>query len=109
MIHSARHEEPQNVAVQVTLPGLHSKQFGGYRKLSTKSLIPLPNAQKYVRRLEAIIGTEVILFSVGPRREQTIVLKNLLTKGIRHHFPPLYLYFFLKKRLMALPPDFGSK
>jgi len=33
-------------------------------------------AQKYVRRIEAVIGTEIILVSVGPGREQTILLKN---------------------------------
>jgi adenylosuccinate synthase len=33
-------------------------------------------AQKYVRRLEDIVQTEVILVSVGPGREQTILLKN---------------------------------
>jgi adenylosuccinate synthase len=32
--------------------------------------------QKYVRRIEEIIGTEIILLSVGPGREQTIVLRN---------------------------------
>lgn len=46
--------------------------ISGARKLSE-----LPkNAQKYVRRLEEMIGTEVILVSVGPDREQTIMLKN---------------------------------
>ncbi len=34
------------------------------------------NAQKYVRRIEQAIGTEIILVSVGPGREQTILLKN---------------------------------
>jgi len=34
------------------------------------------SAQKYVRRIEEVIGTEIILVSVGPGREQTIVLKN---------------------------------
>ena len=34
------------------------------------------NAQRYVRRLEEIVETEVILVSVGPGREQTILLKN---------------------------------
>jgi adenylosuccinate synthase len=34
------------------------------------------SAQKYVRRLEDIIDTEIILVSVGPGREQTILLKN---------------------------------
>jgi adenylosuccinate synthase len=33
-------------------------------------------AQKYVRRLEEIIGIEIILVSVGPGRDQTILLKN---------------------------------
>ena len=34
------------------------------------------NAQKYVHRIEKILETEVIIVSVGPGREQTIVLKN---------------------------------
>ncbi|MGE5305546.1 MAG: adenylosuccinate synthase [Alphaproteobacteria bacterium] len=34
------------------------------------------NARKYVRRIEAIVQTEIILVSVGPGREQTILLKN---------------------------------
>jgi len=33
-------------------------------------------AQKYVRRLEQLVKTEIILVSVGPGREQTILLKN---------------------------------
>ena len=32
-------------------------------------------AQKYVRRLEEIVETEIILVSVGPDRDQTILLK----------------------------------
>ncbi|HYY23986.1 MAG TPA: adenylosuccinate synthetase, partial [Candidatus Udaeobacter sp.] len=44
----------------------------GFRKFSD-----LPaNAQKYVRRIEEILQTEVILVSVGPGREQTVLLKN---------------------------------
>jgi adenylosuccinate synthase len=44
----------------------------GVRKFSD-----LPaNAQKYVRRIEEILQTEVILVSVGPGREQTVLLKN---------------------------------
>jgi adenylosuccinate synthase len=37
-------------------------------------------AQKYVRRIEQVIGTEIILVSVGPGREQTILLKNPFEK-----------------------------
>jgi len=33
-------------------------------------------AQKYVRRIEEILETEIIVVSVGPGREQTILLKN---------------------------------
>jgi adenylosuccinate synthase len=40
-------------------------------------LADLPtNAQRYVRRLEEILQTEMVLISVGPDREQTIMLKN---------------------------------
>jgi adenylosuccinate synthase len=39
------------------------------------SALPV-HAQKYVRRLEELVKTEIILVSVGPGREQTILLKN---------------------------------
>jgi adenylosuccinate synthase len=46
--------------------------ISGARKLSD-----LPgNAQKYIRRLEEILQTEMVLISVGPGREQTIMLKD---------------------------------
>ena len=42
-----------------------------------KKLSDLPtNARRYVHRLEEIIETEMILVSVGPGREETIMLKN---------------------------------
>jgi adenylosuccinate synthase len=37
--------------------------------------LPL-TARNYVKRIEAVIGSEIILVSVGPGREQTILLKN---------------------------------
>src|SRR5262245_34215947 len=44
---------------------------------NARKLDDLPkSAQKYVRRIEEVIGTEIILVSVGPGREQTILLKN---------------------------------
>jgi adenylosuccinate synthase len=39
-----------------------------------------PSAQRYVRRIEKIIDTEIMLVSVGPGREQTILLKNPFDK-----------------------------
>jgi adenylosuccinate synthase len=48
------------------------KPLTGVRKFSD-----LPaNAQKYVRRIEEVLETQVILVSVGPGREQTVMLKN---------------------------------
>ena len=42
-----------------------------------KSFAALPeNAQKYVRRLEVLMGCEIVMVSVGPRRDETISLRN---------------------------------
>jgi adenylosuccinate synthase len=43
----------------------------------TRRVSDLPvNAQRYIRRLEEIVETEVILISVGSERNETIFLKN---------------------------------
>jgi len=34
------------------------------------------NARKYVRRLEELAGCPIVMVSVGPRRDQTIILRN---------------------------------
>jgi adenylosuccinate synthase len=42
-----------------------------------KSFADLPEtAQKYVRRLEELAGCQIVMVSVGPRRDQTITLRN---------------------------------
>jgi adenylosuccinate synthase len=42
-----------------------------------RSFADLPvNAQKYVKRLEALVGCEIVMVSVGPRRDETIALRN---------------------------------
>lgn len=44
---------------------------------SARKLADLPiNAQRYIRRLEEILETEMVLASVGPSREQTIMFKD---------------------------------
>jgi adenylosuccinate synthase len=49
-----------------------SAPLGAVRRFSD-----LPKAaQQYVRRIEEVIATEIILVSVGPGREQTVLLKN---------------------------------
>ena len=49
-----------------------SEALTGARKFSE---LPAP-AQRYVQRIEEIVDTEIILVSVGPGREQTILLRN---------------------------------
>jgi adenylosuccinate synthase len=42
-----------------------------------KTFADLPeNARNYVKRLEALIGCEIVMVSVGPRRDETISLRN---------------------------------
>ena len=36
------------------------------------------NARKYVKRLEKLIGCPFHIISIGPRREQSIVIKNVI-------------------------------
>ncbi|MBJ6726720.1 adenylosuccinate synthase [Geomesophilobacter sediminis] len=42
-----------------------------------RTMAELPeNARKYVARIEELAGTEVVMVSVGPRRDETILLRN---------------------------------
>lgn len=44
---------------------------------AARSFADLPEkAQKYVKRLEELAGCAIVMVSVGPRRDQTIMLKN---------------------------------
>jgi len=44
---------------------------------AVKSFAGLPeNARKYVMRLEELMGCEIVMVSVGPRRDETISLRN---------------------------------
>jgi len=44
---------------------------------AAKSFDELPaNARAYVRRLEELAGCQIVMVSVGPRRDQTITLRN---------------------------------
>ena len=45
---------------------------------NVKSFEELPvNCQKYIRRIEELVHCPVVMFSVGPDREQTVVLKDI--------------------------------
>jgi len=55
------------------------EEFPGWKEstVGIKSFDQLPaNAQKYLRRLEALVGAPIAIISTGPDREETIVLKH---------------------------------
>jgi adenylosuccinate synthase len=69
---------PASVKVLKTAQPVWEDMEGWDEPLSgAKKLADLPkNARRYVRRLEETVGAEMILVSVGPGRDQTIMLKN---------------------------------
>jgi adenylosuccinate synthase len=69
---------PASVKVLKNAEPVWEEMAGWNEPLSgAKKLADLPsNARRYVHRLEEILGTEMILVSVGPGREETIMLKN---------------------------------
>lgn len=68
----ARLETFENcVPVYEELPGWKTDITG------VRSFDQLPeNAKKYVERLEALAGCPIVMVSVGPRRDQTMMIKN---------------------------------
>ena len=55
------------------------EEFPGWKEstLGVKAFDRLPaNAQRYMKRLEALVGAPVALISTGPDREETIVLRH---------------------------------
>jgi adenylosuccinate synthase len=72
------HDFPASLKVLKNAEPVWEEMEGWDETLSgAKKLADLPsNARRYVRRLEEILGTEMILISVGPGREETIMLKN---------------------------------
>lgn len=59
------------VPVYEELPGWNTDITG------VRSYEELPeNAKKYVKRLEELAGCPIVMVSVGPRRDQTMMLKN---------------------------------
>jgi len=71
-------ELPANLEIFDRCRPLYEQMPGWNADISeARSFADLPeNAQKYVRRLEELIGCPIVLVSVGARRDQTIMLKN---------------------------------
>ena len=69
---------PSSITVWEGLEPVY-EELGGWLENTrgVKRFSDLPvNAQRYVRRLEEMVGTEITLISVGSERDETIVLKN---------------------------------
>lgn len=69
---------PTNVYMHKYLEPIYESHKGWKEDISkcTKyDELPL-NAKKYLTRLEELIGVKISIISVGPNREQTIILKN---------------------------------
>jgi adenylosuccinate synthase len=71
-------EFPASVKVMEAAEPVYEEMPGWDEPLDdVRNFSDLPKqAQTYVRRIEEVIGSEMILVSVGPGREQTILLKN---------------------------------
>jgi adenylosuccinate synthase len=72
------HDFPASLKVMQNAQPVYEEMAGWETLLDdVREFSALPtHAQNYVRRLEELVQTEIILVSVGPGREQTILLKN---------------------------------
>src|SRR5258708_1710414 len=72
------HDFPASLKVMQNAQPVYEQMEGWDKPLDiVRKFSDLPaQAKNYVRRLEEIIASEIILVSVGPGREQTILLKN---------------------------------
>lgn len=69
---------PTNVYIHKYLEPVYEELDGWQQDITNvKSYEDLPeNAKKYLNRLENLIGAPITIISVGPDREQTIILKH---------------------------------
>ena len=69
---------PASLKVMETLEPVW-EEFPGWQEPVTdaRSVADLPaNARRYMERLEELVETEIVIVSVGPDRDQTILLRN---------------------------------
>lgn len=71
-------ELPANLDVFEKCQPMYEEMPGWQSSIkAAKTFADLPeNARKYVKRLEALIECPIVIVSVGPRRDETIMLKN---------------------------------
>ena len=71
---------PSNISLHKHLDPIYETMDGWMQDISEiKTYDELPdNAQKYIKRLEEIIGVQISIISVGANREQTIIVNSIL-------------------------------
>ena len=72
------HHFPASLKVMESLEPVW-EEFEGWREpvSGARSVADLPlNARRYMQRLEELVDTEIVIASVGPDRDQTILIKN---------------------------------
>ena len=72
------HHFPASLKVMESLEPVW-EEFEGWREpvSGARSVADLPlNARRYMQRLEELVDTEIAIASVGPDRDQTILIKN---------------------------------
>jgi adenylosuccinate synthase len=71
-------ELPSNAEVFAACTPIYEELPGWQQDISgVRNFADLPeNARKYVKRLEELVGCSMALVSVGPRRDQTIMVRN---------------------------------
>ncbi|AJE04488.1 adenylosuccinate synthase [Geobacter pickeringii] len=71
-------ELPSNLAVFEKCTPIYEEMPGWKSDISAaRTFDELPDAaQRYVKRLEALVGCPIVLVSVGPGRDQTITIRN---------------------------------
>ena len=69
---------PANLRILAQAEPIYEEMEGWADDISSaRTLEDLPqNARRYVERIEALAGVKLLLISVGPGREETIILKN---------------------------------
>ncbi len=77
------HDLPSNLEMLKSAEPIYEELEGWKTEIrGTRRMVDLPrNARRYLRRIEELIGTKVIMVSVGEERNETIVIKNPFEGG----------------------------
>mgnify|MGYP000579801714 CR=1 FL=1 len=65
-----------NDGVDLTTGKRFVEGSGHFKDMKSFEELPV-NCQNYIRRIEELIHCPIVMFSVGPDREQTVVLKDI--------------------------------